>query len=1161
MATLRDYIYDERAKLSHDVRIAGVRLLPQEPLEPNGVPAFLGIEYDDASASLHLNYVPTWMKDGDEVDVKLGYNGLNERVWRGFISALPGEDPEYLRTKAIVRGTDQELGVPPDTVTVPMEATATLEGADVRPPLPIIGGVQTHIEHEITIDYVHDTDRLSWLADQYIKRFGVLPRQPSGAPNLQTLTCHGELYKAQRAIQLEGLSLALMTDEDAMEMICELVGISRTSFTEPEVGWYQLDVDAVTERGAPIGALMKLAEIGQLQIVHTKDGVLWFRPVTFAPAPTYAWEYSTTDQTKARIIGTPGQLEVMWNHEIEKFSTGRLNIPFLNYNNERVFARQVRHSFMPDRQVTIVDAWSGSRLGGTTGADPVASFDFRVTRKIHGDAMYLEYQVDASGSWDPGGNTLTYAWTCNRTTIPASLPATKKIAFRVPATVTQPLTLTLVVTSAATGRTDTLAVDLPVNASDPKMEIPAVYASMNNTTTASPNGGLNWNDVSESTTAGIPGALIADGVHAGECAYPFNSGVIKLTKNFNISKTTVLNDAAHGNIKVIEADRVVPGRLWAGTSNGRLLVSRDRGDTWALYKNFGDGFAIWWIATPEAGGVWVGGGDAQTLTSLIRFDPVVDSQNWQSVGIGGHLAADLAGVGAGVYCRAAASKVAGELAIIMNGTVPGGVNVFRTETVLDPLGAGWVRATGLAGGLTDGRGIIPGPDHATFRAFFANRDYWECANGVAYTQHASALPLGESPNHVLWLGLYTGIDAALIAGQSGIYQLLFSEGVADELRPSAAGTPSTMPASSVPRGLAIGAPGVPAAFVGLRLAAMITNLSPRRSTKLLTPDPSWTTPVSVTGITQARPHIYCPTPSIFFVTNNTDTSSDINGASARSGDAGATYAAGLAGLYGVARAADGTLWGFTRVTATFIQTKIYKSIDGGLNWTLVTTIGDGTSQQRQGIRIACHPTDPNIIAVWGSRGGTTVAFTSVTEDGGATWATNTASQPVEGQTGQIYSCHFTILGNDRFVIATITGAAGRNIYISDDKAATWTSKYSESATNQRMPGMGAHGAKVVVMRDFTDRTDGGIPLVSNDSGNTFAELAIDGHPYSVDGAASATADACVYDGPTDTTVLFLDNGKVLALSPTTDAGVWNDITDAIASGTHGRGNLAVIPRT
>src|SRR3990167_6519033 len=126
MTTLKDLIYSPRAVATHDVRINGVRLLPNAPISAAGVPAFLGIEYNDAAARIYVNNAPSWMRGGQDVVVKLGYNGLNEQVWRGFISAMPGEDVEYLRTKVVVRGTEIEIGVPPDTSTTTQEATATL---------------------------------------------------------------------------------------------------------------------------------------------------------------------------------------------------------------------------------------------------------------------------------------------------------------------------------------------------------------------------------------------------------------------------------------------------------------------------------------------------------------------------------------------------------------------------------------------------------------------------------------------------------------------------------------------------------------------------------------------------------------------------------------------------------------------------------------------------------------------------------------------------------------------------------------------------------------------------------------------------------------------------------------------------------------------------
>ena len=67
--------------------------------------------------------------------------------------------------------------------------------------------------------------------------------------NKQTIICGGSLYGASWAYQLEGISVGGMTDEDAINLICEIVGIDHRVLIEPPDGWYTLDAGAIVRRG------------------------------------------------------------------------------------------------------------------------------------------------------------------------------------------------------------------------------------------------------------------------------------------------------------------------------------------------------------------------------------------------------------------------------------------------------------------------------------------------------------------------------------------------------------------------------------------------------------------------------------------------------------------------------------------------------------------------------------------------------------------------------------------------------------------------------------------------------------------------------------------------------------------------------------------------
>ena len=1018
VTTLADLIHTTPRRFSYRITVNGVPLLPANANDAGGVPGVLSFGYDDSAARIDLNRCPSWMRAGQRVTIDAGFNGLTQRVWTGSLIALPGEDPDYLRSRVLVTGADVTIGVPPDDVQSTLTAAATLVGADIQPPLP----ADTNIEHEISAPLVHDSDRLASMANRYLGRFGVVPRRPSGEMNKQTIICGGSLYGASRAYQLEGISVGGMTDEDAINLICEIVGIDHRVLIEPPDGWYTLDAGAIVRRGRPLDMLQQLCEIGGLQMYHTEDGVVVFRYVDFAPGPSHAWEYSTTDQDTARIIAATGELEVLWNPFVRKFSTGLLDIPFLNVNSERVFARNVRHEIGPSGERTYIDAWGGSRLGGTVEQNPIASYTFLVEREIIGDAVYLVYTCDASGSFDPDGTTVTYAWTCNRATLPVALPATKVITFRVAATVALPLSLTLTVTDADS-LTHAVTLDLPTTADAVEMQIPAIFAALENNASATPDGGSNWNDQS-----GLSGdevsvdAKPADGVNSGIACYGYTDGSIKRTTTFAATTPTTVKaaDAADGTILVIWWDKVVTTRCWAGTSTGRLYKADDDGVTWELFKDFGTGQPIWKIATPlgPVPSVWAIGGRADVTTTLLRwsFAPAgADSGAFNSIAVGGHLATDLVGAGSGVYVRAAASRIDGELAILFNGTVPGGINLFYTADVHGD-GSAWQRATGTPAGDTDGRDLVPDTDQGTFRAFFADRSVHTCTNGIAYTEATNVLPAGFTPNMVLWLGDYTGhkgtyLIAAEDAGHTGaIYKWLASEATADELRPATGF--ATWPASADGRAIAIGAGGtalpVQLIFLGSDYdaiaAAPIGGVAWRSIRSAAVPASPFG---SFCKLMQRGPALF----RVGYV-GICETCSDPIGQLQRSGDGGVTWGGiGPApvedvdgdwwGAKSYAFATDGRLYVLygsdVSNAANAIGIRVYR-VDEPLAvapiFTLIHSNNDltfGTFVHVPG-GISCHPHDPNILcAVYDPASGNPIFASTANATDPAPTFTNTSS--------------------------------------------------------------------------------------------------------------------------------------------------------------------------
>lgn len=1191
MATLADYIYTTPRVLTHAVRVNGVLLRPADQAsglaELAGVPAVTAISWNDATAEIRVNRCPSWMRAGQRVTIDAGFNGLTMRVFTGSLVALPGEDPDYLRSKVIVRGATVQVGTPPDDVPVELTATATLVGADIQPPLP----EGTHIEHEINVPLVSDSDRLSEIAVRELGRYGVVPRRPNGAPNEQTLLCGGELYKASRAYQLDAIDLSGFTDEDAINLICDLVGITKRDLIEPPGGWYTLDVGAQVRRGRPLDMLAELMVIGGLEAYHTEDGTVIFRQVEFAPGPSHAWEYDVTDQDLARIIQATGELQVTFNPFVRKFSTGLINIPFLNFNSERVFVRGVRHELSPSGAWTYIDAWGGSRLGGTIAIDPIAAFTFLVEREVFGDATYLIYTCDASSSFDPDGSIASYAWTCNRATLPASLPATKVITFRVAADVATPLTLTLTVTDND-GNTHAVSIDLPTSADAPEMQIPAIFAALETALSATPDGGLNWNDITGLTGDEVSvDAKPADGVNSGIACYGYSDGSIRRTTDFGVTSTQVKAAAgADGVINEIWWDKNVTTRVWACTSTGRLYRSANDGVTWVLHKDFGGTYPLYRIATPIPKGVWVFGGRGDQPATLIQYEADVGSGLWQSVAVGGHLAADLAGAASSVHVRSAASRVAGELAILLNGPVPGGVNYFYTATVFDPAGAGWQRGTGSLVGDTDGREVVPDQEQGTFRVFFGDRSVHSCTDGIAFTEAANVLPAGFVPNRVLWLGDYTGhartyLIAAEDAGHTGaIYKWLATEATADELRPSTAG--ATWPASADGRAIAIGAQRGTVAALGT--VAFVVDGSPSKVYVLRSG--AWSSYNLPAGITNTRPRLYCVSPTLWFVADSTGFGTETAGGStnsstaARSTDGGVTWSPCAVGDEDIAaanprmglthfvRAAGGRIWAMRQEgndTSDPILTRVYYSDNDGATWTASAALTAAAPDRKYPLRLIAHPTNENIIAALVSDEDTAPdsLLTYLTVNNGASWSGPFGgTDPSWTATGDaLIGFNVFMLTNGRLVMSMNDagfGAPDTLLYTSDDNGQTWTLRQTIANTDHFGFLCGVGPNKIVLFRPnvASAGTETHFAYISTNGGVTYTQTG-DSLPAQANTGNNWSAK---YDYQRDTLYVLNGNdatgaGRVWMFTPVTADGEWTDITSHLPNTAAAWDALSLVP--
>lgn len=1140
---LFDMIGQPHAEAVKEVRINGVLIHPSAPTADDGIPGVISMEYDDAIASITMNNCPLWIEDGMPVTIDAGLrvsiNGVVtqaiERQWTGFIIALPGENPDYLRDRVIVKGAVIEVGTAPDNVQQQIAAQATLVGADIRPPLP--AGV--HIEHEVPNNLVHTLPRASWMASQYIARFGQVPRYPSGEPGRQTIVCAGEMYKTNRAYQLNAISLGGMTDEEAIQAILALAGVTNYSLIEPEPGWYTLALNAAVSRGRPLDMLALLWEIGQLQPVHTRDGVLVMRQVKWGPAPTSSWSYDITDQAQARILSTTGELEVIWNPFIEKFSTGYLKIPFLQVDG-RHFVETVKHVW-PEKgmPVTRVRAMGGSRLGGTLKINPVATFTYKSIREAFGDdevviATFTDHSFDPDGVINQAAST----WTSNQTTIP-DISDFDGLPYATVRGVTSGWTGAWTVTRTVVdndGLDHSLSLDIPYDASDNRLILPATYAAMKNNASASMDGDITWFDQSGSTCMSV-GAKPADGTTSGVACYGFSDGHIGRTMDGCQTALTTVLAAVGSPINYIAWDWRNVNVVWALAADMRLYRSQDAGVTWALYDALRTALGLAGaiagrrcIGLPAAGGVYVFGGDGAG-TPLIAFDAVVDGHAWQTVAMTGDAATDFpADATMRIVDFTAPGYTDGREVMILEFASGGGGGITGIYSTVSPPGTSreFTRATGLTAGLKNGKYIVgDNPLMGTlFHAAFGDRDVWDSTDGIAWTKKANVMPAGITPNDCLFMSdVLTGITglkgvymvAAQNAGHTlGLYKSSDGLTTVDELRPSAAG--ATWPSGADGLMLAVGATGDTVTASG-----QLARLGTGATLQTFDNSSNWLTK-GATAASSNEGHLVRFANGHWLYQSDVKSDGDIY----HSPD-GVTFTLTLAadanrGVYGFDVAADGTVWAVMGNPTTATGTNstkgllVYKSVDWGENWTLeYTDAGYSTNFNTSPLNmiysspIACDKFDANnIFILCAARSGEPDYIYST--DGATFTQVIAGSVPGLPNINSQYM-NVSFANNGRLLVETIVSSVW-GIYYSDDVGASWTASGGDSMDGTWVRVLGPYkpswANKNVVTNNPTGAEDGRL-FITRDNGLTWTDIGV--------GDVGFTIQAVEFDPATDTIYL------------------------------------------
>lgn len=332
------------------------------------------------------------------------------------------------------------------------------------------------------------------------------------------------------------------------------------------------------------------------------------------------------------------------------------------------------------------------------------------------------------------------------------------------------------------------------------------------------------------------------------------------------------------------------------------------------------------------------------------------------------------------------------------------------------------------------------------------------------------------------------------------------------------------------------------------LAAIGNDASPRETSRRV--DGTWDTPISVTGTTGDESHLRLLTDQLWFTIN--DNQSNPNafgyGPGSRSKDGGDTWAAtpqmgSGGGLRDIARAVDGRLWCIVHDTdATYTRTAIYYSDDDGDTWVLSTTHGTGaTPEVSYGWRIACHPTDKDIIAIVGFAFDVSASqdgYILFTTDQGAGWTVNFDVSLGENFFGFQYYHDMVILSTGRLIIVGLMNTDGlvhKNIIYTDDFGVTLTNVYDE--LNDVFPlGIFVSADELTIAVAFGDSALGAVEVeiwLSTDSGSTFARQTLATELTLADMVAMASSPDIIYIGT--------GSGDVYQLTPVSAAGVWTQI--------------------
>lgn len=459
----------------------------------------------------------------------------------------------------------------------------------------------------------------------------------------------------------------------------------------------------------------------------------------------------------------------------------------------------------------------------------------------------------------------------------------------------------------------------------------------------------------------------------GVACFGTTTGEIHRTTDGCATSTKVLTIPNAPRVEHIWADTLLQNIWWACTSNGQIWRSADDGATWGLYKDFGDGLPLYRLATPPSGQLFVYGGSNLASNTLVRFALNKASPVFNSVGFSGAVAAAIAATPAG-FVQEAATSLAHELLLVFGGgMIPA---IWWSPNIADP--EAWVPTTGFVPAV--GKAAAPN---------LVGGQYVVIGNSL--TSYTTIIPptfisAGPTPSQVNHLFHETPLLNCYVGAADGGVVKSIDFGVSwGYVRPNAfLGT--TWPAGAVGRMITF------IAGPQQQAAAELYVITDAPAFQRLTNVNSWSvkdgTPYA-TGFESSENHRLRSFYGAKMFYQWIDSLFSANRVAQRSLTQGESWA-GLANpvlnddeaCQDVDYAPDGRLWAAFHDEAT-INTDMWSiySDDDGDTWVNNAFLLGGSCAGY----VACHPTNPNMIAVSGVESVTQNPSLKITTNRGVGW--------------------------------------------------------------------------------------------------------------------------------------------------------------------------------